>query len=350
VDVRGDDADANLIRGNYVGTNVAGTAAVPNSEGVLVALGATNTVIGGAIAGARNVIAGNTSIGIQISSAGTAGTVIQGNVIGVNAAGTAALANGLGILVSNDANGTTIGGTTALARNIISGNTRAGVVLDDVSGTTVQGNYIGTGPTGATALPNAHHGIVVHNAAHDNRIGGTTANARNVIAFNGGAGVLIGSDTSHNYNGAAGVGNSVLGNSIFGNTGLGIDLGAFDGVTANDSGDTDGGPNLLMNYPVLYRAVSFPGDGTYVSGTLSSGFIISASFRIEFFSDPSPDASGYGEGRFFLGAITLRVTNSFTASFTAVLPVVVAPGGQVTATATDPDGNTSEFSLNVTVM
>lgn len=350
VNIVGPGSNGNVVQGNFIGTNAAGSAAVPNNEGIVLSSRAQNTSIGGAIAGARNVISGNASEGLFIADVGT-GTAVLGNYIGLNATGTAAVANGAeGIVVADDGADVIIGGTVALARNVISGNNGAGVAISNPAEAhcTVQGNFIGTNAAGNGALGNAQHGIAIYTSAHDNLIGGTVPHAGNVIAFNGGAGVLIGSDPAHNIFSDAGVNNAVLGNSIYSNAGLGIDLGAFDGVTANDANDIDSGPNNIQNFPVLSQAIGLAGAGTYVSGSLNS--VKGQSYRIEFFSDPSPDASGHGEG-IFLGALTVFLPfTAGTVGFSTVLPTVLTAGSVVTATTTDSAGNTSEFALNLTVM
>jgi parallel beta-helix repeat protein len=351
-EIGGIGTNGNVVEGNFIGTNAAGSAAVPNLVGIVLLAMTQNTHIGASIAGARNVISGNTSDGIFISDPGTIGTVVQGNCIGLNATGTAAVANrGNGISVTQGSSNVTIGGTTALARNVISGNIGAGVAISASLGanSTVQGNFIGTNAAGTGALGNGLHGIVIYFGAHDNLVGGSVPNAGNVIAFNGGAGVLIGSDSGHSFSGDAGVNNAVLGNSIFSNAGLGIDLGAFDGVTPNDAGDGDSGPNNLQNFPVLSQAIGLAGAGTYIVGSLNSTSF--QSYRIEFFSDPSPDGSGHGEGAIFLGSITVVIpVHANAVNFATVLPTVLIAGSVVTATATDAAGNTSEFAINLTVL
>src|SRR5262249_29422244 len=143
----------------------------------------------------------------------------------------------------------TIGGTSAGARNVISGNALDGIVISD-SGTTgnvVQGNYIGTDITGAVALANANDGVLIQAGASNNSIGGgplhsSPASSGNAIKFNKGTGVAV-LDT-------ASTGNSIRGNSISANAALGIDLNG-DGVTFNDLQDPDTGPNTLQNFPVF---------------------------------------------------------------------------------------------------
>src|SRR5262249_25949139 len=125
------------------------------------------------------------------------------------------------------------------------------------------------------------------------------------------------------------------------NNGLGIDLGPNNGVTANDANDTDAGPNDGQNFPVITSVVP-AGGNTVISGTLNS--TANRSFRIEFFSSPAADPSGNGEGRVFLGAITVSsATNNYT--FAATIPGTIAGTDFVTATATDLTTlDTSEFS------
>jgi len=160
------------------------------------------------------------------------------------------------------------------------------------------------------------------------RIGGSVAPAANLIAFNGGNGVLV--DT--------GTGNPILGNSIHSNADLGIDLGD-DGVTPNDGTDGDSGPNGLQNYPTVTSAVS---GSIKVKGTLTS--TPNASFTLEFFSVDSCDASGYGEGETFVGSLMVTANGAGTASYSAMFTPTVPVGDYITSTATSVGGNTSEFS------
>ena len=139
-------------------------------------------------------------------------------------------------------------------------------------------------------------------------------------------------------------GNAILGNSIFSNGGLGIDLGG-DGVTPNAPGGSRAGPNDLQNYPVL-NSVAITGTDTVVTGTLDSS--PDAVFDVQFFGNDVADRSGYGQGKVFLGEITGLATDAGgSASFTASLPTAISSGQFVTATATDPGGNTSEFSRDI---
>src|SRR5262245_27641698 len=164
----------NLIEGDYIGTTIAGTASVSNAVGVLLEGGAQANTIGGTTGAARNVISGNQSVGVSVAGSGTKNNVVEGNYIGTDPAGGTRLDNGQGVLIYIAANGNTIGGTTAAARNVISGNVTSGVELAN-SGTTgnrVQGNYIGTNAAGTAALDNGTNGIVLDEGASSNTVGG----------------------------------------------------------------------------------------------------------------------------------------------------------------------------------
>ncbi len=324
---------ANTIAGNYIGIDATGTLARGNGTGLRVILNSNNNVIGGTAVADRNVISGGTNISIS----GPSGTLIEGNYIGTNAAGTAAIAgNSYSIDVAGT--NTTIGGTTGTtpggpctgACNLISGNQIGPVLESGSTGTQILGNLIGTNAAGTGALGNVIHGI--ESASSVNVIGGVTAAARNVIAFNGEKGVHISQGTA----------NAILGNSIFGNVGLGIDL-LPDGVTPNDPGDPDEGSNNLQNFPVI-SSVSIVAGNVTIGGSLNSTAGIQ--FRLEFFSNTSCNAASpndFGEGQTFLGFVNVTTDGSGNATFNPTFPI---PGGQtvITATATDPDNNTSEFS------
>ena len=229
-----------IIAGNFIGTNAAGTAAAGNSYGVNVVNGQNNT-IGGTAAAARNLISGNTTAGVYIDSANF--TTVEGNYIGTSADGMSAIANNIGIYSYNTSY-MTIGGVAVGAGNIISGNTNCGIHIDwGLAGNVIQGNYIGRNALGTAAVANATG--VMANHATGLTIGGTSAGAGNVISGNSGIGVKIADDSTSSPSTVR-----VQGNSIYANGGLGIDLGG-DGVTANDTGDPDSGPNYLQNFPVL---------------------------------------------------------------------------------------------------
>lgn len=342
------------VQGNYIGTNPAGDAALPNRfTGIAVDEGTTNILIGGTIAGAGNIIAASGSGGSNrgISLSNSTGGGVQGNRIGTNANGTAALGNGGAGILINNGNNNLIGGTSATARNIISGNRENGIYINSTNAT-VQGNYIGTDASGTLDLgngkPTGTAGIEINGT--NNTIGGTQAGAGNIIAFNGnipssgrpfGVGVRV-----------FGTGHRIRGNSIFSNAEIGINLeGGNEGsngfrITANDSCDADTGSNNLQNYPALTGATSAAGSTT-ITGTLNS--TASLAYSLDFFHSPACDPYGNGEGRTYIGSATVNTDGSCNAPVSVTLPVGIAAGGVITATATDAQGNTSEFSACRTV-
>ena len=132
-------------------------------------------------------------------------------------------------------------------------------------------------------------------------------------------------------------GNRILSNSIFSNGAIGIDLNA-DGPTANDPGDTDTGPNNLQNKPALSSAKKSATGTTTVRGNLNS--TPDKTFNIQFFSNPS----GTDEGKIYLGSKSVTTNGTGNVSFTLSTKKTIRLGQNITATATGPGGNTSEFS------
>ena len=339
IELVGASSANNLLQGNYIGTNAVGAAALGNVSGGVTLWGSgAGNIVGGTADGAGNVISGNLGIGIQVAN-GSTGTTIQGNTIGLSANGSAALANGSdGIAVEGAATASTIGGSNASARNIISGNTANGIRIRDSGtvGIVVQGNYIGTDATGSAAIGNGGNGIRISNGATGNSVGGSTAGAGNLIANNT-VGVVIKDATTS--------GNVVLGNSIRANTGPGIDLGA-DGVTANDGALTAGQPNLLMDHPV-FSSAQLVGTTLTVSGYIGTapGDTDFANARVEIFRS-SNDLSGFGEGQSYLDFLTADASGNFSGSLTVV---GFTATDRITGTATDGSGNTSEFGPNADI-
>ena len=203
-----DTNGGNLIAGNFIGTDVSGTQALGNSvAGVLIGCSANN-VIGGTSASARNVISGN-NLGVWFTCSPAPGNLVQGNFIGTNVTG----AN-------------RIGGLTALARNVISGNRNFGVQINHVGArdNEVLGNYIGTDVTGSNAMGNALVGVLI-NGAPDNAIGqlGGGAVRGNVISGNLGGGILIfGIGNGHDVMTGNFIGTDAGGTAPLGNGGHGV--------------------------------------------------------------------------------------------------------------------------------
>jgi hypothetical protein len=317
----------NIIEGNFIGTDLGGTVNLGNTGAGVYVSGSPTNVIGGTAAEARNVIAGNDSHGIRLSGGLTSGSRVQGNFIGITVNGNAILRNaGEGIFVEGAVN-SLIGGTTAGAGNVISGNGRSGVSIGSgATGTQIQGDFIGTQASGNGPLGNSLHGVFVSDSSN-NTIGGVAGGSGNTIAFNL-TGVYV----------PSGVGNAIRSNSIFSNIGLGIDLGP-NGVSQNDPGDADSGANNLQNFPVLTPPAA--GAAT-VQATLSTKS--NTSYAIEVFYSDACDPSGNGEGKSLVASATIITDSTGTASFSSTLATPLAGGGFLTATATDPSGNTSEFS------
>jgi Calx-beta domain len=339
--LQGGAATNNLVQGNYIGTNADGTAAVGNIGSGIYLLEAAGNVIGGTTPGARNLVSGNKGGGITITSPLSADNRIEGNYIGTDRNGTYAITNTNSGIFLISASRTIVGGTTAAARNVISGNSPTGIAIYDSLGGTgnlVQGNYIGLQADGVGALGNATAGIGISNAAMGNTIGGFTTGAGNLIAFNGADGVGISSPLDRMN---PGNGNSIHANSIFSNGQLGIDL-LTDEVSPNDN--LDG--NESQNYPVLSSAANQNG-ALNIQGTFNSK--ANATFTIEFFSNTSCDPSGYGEGQSYLGKTTASTDSAGNVSVNTTLPVNVATGSYITSTATSAREFTSEFSQCVQV-
>lgn len=334
-------ASANIIQGNFIGTNANGTAALGNNSGGIWSGGTAPDTIGGTVAGARNVISGNlNNAGIFISPGTSTGATIQGNLIGTDVTGTVAIGNHFGIWLNYGSGGnSTIGGTVDGARNVISGNRSDGVLISGNSrNNQLHGNFVGTDITGTQPLGNSGDGVQIDPFAASNRIGGTSAGQGNTIAFNAGNGVLVVGSTNA-------TGNSIRRNSIFSNGALGIDLGG-DGVTANDPGDSDPGPNNVQNFPVI-TLVTSNGTQTAITGTLNS--TPNTTFSVHFYSNSTCDSSGNGEGAspFGPGSIGVTTDASGNGTFAVTTAIGLAAGQVITATATDPNSNTSEFSACV---
>lgn len=308
----------NIIEGNFLGTDVSGKVSQGSVTDAGVLISSANNRIGGTTAAARNVISGNGFAGIDIRTTGAAANLVLGNFIGTDVTGTTDLGNRVGgVFIANGSTNNVIGGTVAGSRNVISGNDFAG--LDVREGTTtgniIQGNFIGTDVTGTIVLAN---GIgVSFFQTIGNLVGGATAGAGNTIVFNSGDGV--------NLN--AGSGNAILSNAIFSNGGLGIRL-------------VNGGNNS-QSAPVINSATNVSGVTT-IQGTLTS--TPNTAFTLQFYANSACDPSGAGEGQTLIASISSTTDGGGNSSFTVTLQTPLAQGQLITATATDPSNNTSQFS------
>ena len=223
VQVTGLGTNYNIIKGNFIGTDLAGTSSLPNgNDGVVLVAGARWNSIGGTLPGEGNVISGNLWSGVSIFGDNTDSNYVFGNFVGTDVNGSSDLGNLLmGVFVGWEASNNTVGGATANHRNVISGNDEDGVRLQNNSTTnnTVSGNYIGLSADGESTLGNTVDGVVILDGASNNIIGGTSPGEGNVISGNVWSGVSIyGAGTNLNF---------VLGNYI------GTDK---DGTTAHANG------------------------------------------------------------------------------------------------------------------
>ena len=394
-------SNGNFIVGNFIGVDPTGTARAPNGtfpnsgDGIRI-LNASNNQIGSTNAGDRNVVSGNALGGIHIVgtlATPATGNIIQGNFVGVATDGVSSVGNRtepapapgsaegnnlFGIEISGG-NLNTIGGTAAGARNVVGFNADGVEIDNGAQQNIIQGNFAGVGADGVTPTKNLLHGIALRSSngfgaplgpaqpnepgVSFNLIGGTTAGAGNLVEFNGTAGIAVfGNPVS--ASGQPNIGNTIEGNSIFKNGRdyqtassaptplLGIDLTnnflfpRDDGLTPNDSQGHGAAndPNNLQNFPVLTSAMS-QGGMTTIAGSLQSA--ANTTFRIEFFASDVDPLGLPAEGQQFLGFVNVSTDPSGNASFNVTLSVAVSNGRLVTATATDPFGNTSEFSAAV---
>ena len=397
--------EGNRVIGNQIGTNAAGDTAIPNGEDG-INISADDSTIGGAGAGEGNVISGNDDAGIDASSSFASGVLIDGNLIGTDASGTAPLPNSTtgidiamdgvtvgttdegnvisghdgfsdqgiligspfgvtGVTVEGNLIGTAADGLSAIenrdgirvvgsvdgariADNLVSGNLDDGIELNEdsfntVDGTVVQGNQVGNALDG-TSLGNGASALEVAEASVT-LVGGETAAEANTFNSSGGDGVLVGADAPDT---------ALVGNRVNVNTALGIDLagGTEDafGVTANDAGDTDTGANGLQNYPVLAGAVD-AGEQTAVAGELDSE--PETSYRSSSSGSSGPATPRSRRGRDRDGLYRGHHRRLGRAAFSESLDFELDSGDLATATATELDSSgdplaTSEFAENVT--
>jgi hypothetical protein len=303
---------SNTVSGNYIGTDATGTSKLGNAGfGILIVNGAAENLIGGSSSGERNLISGNID-GIYIGDSGTMSNTVKGNYIGTDVTGTADLGNqDVGISIQKGAAYNLIGGDNAAPGgpcsgdcNLISGNGEWGIFISDTSPhhNTVSGNYIGTNVSGTAWLANGSDGILMRDGTHHNFIGGETPAKRNLISGNSRDGIRVAGSTS--------LYNTLQQNAIYNNNGRGIEL-------------MEGG-NTELSAPVISDCDLSLGTANGTACPLC---------KIEIFSDDE------NEGQYYEGSTTADAGGNWTfdkgSSFNA---------SHCTATATDTQGNTSEFS------
>ena len=336
VEISGAASDVRVV-GNIIGLglDMGQDFAMGNkNNGVEVDGNAHNILIGGQQP-TPNVVPQNT-----ISSNGANGVEVDGDAhdvtvnnsyIGTSVHGDLAFGNaGAGVLIGPGSYSNTVGSTDSTLLTVISSNAGNGIEMSGTHSNKVIGSYIGTDARGLVALGNGINGVYISNSS-DNAIGptscqslnetdfpdhGSSDNPANVIAFNGANGVFV----------ASGSGNGIRGNSIRDNTSLGIDLAP--------------GANADQTAPVLTQVHTLPAS-IHVAGTLTSK--PKTKFTIEFFANYTSGPSG----NIFLGSLTVKTNAAGFVAFTFDASRPPAGARFVTATATDPNNNTSEFSTAV---
>jgi uncharacterized repeat protein (TIGR01451 family) len=335
--ISGAGTDNNIVQRNYIGTNLLSDMPVPNEgHGVAIELGAKSNTVG-----LDNLVSGNKGNGVLITGMGTDGNSVAGNKIGTDATGNNALPNINGVAITAGARANRIGGRDAHLSNLISGNTQNGVLItgQDTDDNEVLGNTIGG------TQPQSNPMIAAVNVEQQNINAQLVSNGVGILVSDANAINISNNTVTANGKGVVltGLANGIpiSNNTIFNNSNLGIDLGN-DGVTGNDEGDADTGPNNLQNFPVITSAVS-AGGNTTINGSLNS--TPNTTFKLEFFSNAACNISGFGEGQLLLGTHSLTTDATGKATFVAQLTgISVTNGSFITATASDPNNNTSEFS------
>jgi IPT/TIG domain len=328
-------SSGNKILGCFIGTDASGLAASPNQWGISVLLD-SNLQIGSMDPADRMVVSGNTTAGIDLY--GPLNDLILGSLVGPDKTGLSALPNTQGIYASSAGPA-----NLTIGDNVISGNSQNGVFIGLASGSavTMQGNLVGTDAFGILPLPNTFAGIRIASSGVTALIGGILPGEGNVIAYNLSRGVGVDSSAS---------GVTIRGNSIYENGlgafgyAIGIDLEPFSSTTANDEGDEDDGANGLQNFPIVSEASALPGGGTEVQGVLHS--TANGEYDLDFYENGAclPPSQSFLQGRTYIGTTHVTADATGTATFDATLAATIAVGSHVSATATDSQGNTSEFS------
>ncbi len=178
----------NQVQGNFIGTDATGTNALRGLSYAGIRIDSARNVIGGTNAEARNIISGNGTVGVNLWS-GAQANIIRGNFIGTDAFGRAGVSNVYGGVLISGASNNIIGGADAGARNLISGNGSGGVNINSgATANLVLGNLVGTDITGTNALGNSLNGVWLGSVTN-NQIGGPAPGEGNIIAFNNPVGI-----------------------------------------------------------------------------------------------------------------------------------------------------------------
>lgn len=388
----GDDARGNRVIGSFIGTDPSGQYRERNqvdfAHGIHVEQGSPNTRIGGPRRADRNVISGNAYHGIGLWHAKSDNTLIRNNIIGLSPLGDRRLQNQEhGIDINYGVSGSTIGGKKRNQRNVISGNNFNGLEMSHRPTTTdnlVMGNLIGTRLSGRSATAwsaNGGSGLWIEDGASNNRVvrnifganvdggiriinnGVNGVSSANIVQGNrigiskkgralpqGAVGVYVEGESNvisrnviahHARQGIVVAGpfaryNTFSRNRFFGNGRLAIDIAPLGTVNVNDAGDSDTGPNALLNFPEFTKVTRRSATGTACAGCRVEVFVTGAE---------GARAPGHGPAEKFLGATVADESGRFVLTFARL-----RTGTWLSSTATNTTGSTSEMSTNVQII
>jgi len=384
IEISESTSSGSIVQGNYIGLNASGDDAIGNVTGISLSTSSTNSVIGGTDPLDGNIISGNSNIGMSLS--GTSHT-IQNNYIGLNPAGNGVIKNATeGLRLSGTLTGTLVLENTISGNGTISSQSK-NVNFHGANDVHFMSNKVGTLPDGNTEVANVGVGILLNNSSN-NIIGGSTSNEGNTIGGHNLSGINVFFASNNNtfgYNhigvgldGITNIGNGLHGisitgantgntitnniitnnqkgvelspnlgvstqvtiseNSMFNNSVLGIDL---IGTTENDVEDADTGVNNLQNTPEISAIVDLGDDALEVTYSVPSSITNSVyPMVIEFFGATN------GQGKFFIEADNYLEPGNKTVTLNLPTGYDVDDYLTIVATATDANGNTSEFGIS----
>lgn len=322
VDIFGVGCIGNVVRGNYIGTDITGAYAIPNTYGLLCDDRSNHNIVGGYLPGQGNLISGNTAFGAYFYNNGTSYMQLIGNKIGTDITGTYAIPNETGVHIDGASY------ANLVDSNLISGNLANGITLfgiySDIN--VIINNLIGTDITGENPLPNGNQGILITQNAANNTIGGSPETA-NIIAYNGRNGIKI--ESTH------AVHNLFSCNSIHSNGNYGIEIFPEDGYNTNDEGDVDEGPNDMLNSPVITN-ITYNGNEATITGNIDVQSPTTTKIEIYRAQQNSHYAS---EGKDYLGYTTCDASGNWSFTFE-----YESQDDYYTTLSIDAAQNTSEFS------
>lgn len=332
--IYGTSASNNIVAGNFIGTDVMGSAARANAYYGINLTNAARNQIGIPEPQGGNIISGNRNSGIYLSGPGATQNKVQGNYVGTDATGQTEIPNIIGAVTLFRAGTNYIGGAEAGAGNVLSGNENVTIYVNNANGNVIRGNFIGLRADGLTPRGNFLHGVELLNGSSRNIIGGT----------NPGEGNRIANVLSSNYDGIrvreGSIGNIIRGNSMYNNGGSGVAGLALDfGV---DGPTTAGEPK----FPVLTAATGR--FLTSISGSLNGQ--ANSTYTLDFYANAAPDVSNYGEGQRWIGSATINTPGSGNAVFNVQLTNAIPVSGYISATTTDANGTTSEMALTLPIV